>query len=52
MINQYSHIILFINSSLISKAFNIDYIDSIHVVMALAQFERTLISTNSKYDTI
>jgi cytochrome c peroxidase len=35
---------------LFKKAFNIDYIDSSHVVMALAQFERTLISTNSKFD--
>ena len=40
--NEYPH--------LFKKAFNINYIDSIHVVMALAQFERTLISTNSKYD--
>ena len=35
---------------LFKNAFNIDYIDSNHVVMALAQFERTLISTNSKFD--
>ncbi|MDG2449383.1 MAG: cytochrome c peroxidase [Saprospiraceae bacterium] len=35
---------------LFKKAFNIDYIDSNHVVMALAQFERTLISVNSKFD--
>ena len=32
------------------NAFNIDYIDSNHVVMAIAQFERSLISTNSKFD--
>ena len=35
---------------LFKNAFNIDYIDSNHVVMALAQFERTLISANSKFD--
>ena len=35
---------------LFKQAFNIDYIDSIHVVMAIAQFERTLISVNSKFD--
>lgn len=35
---------------LFKQAFNIDYIDSNHVVMALAQFERTLISANSKFD--
>ena len=32
------------------QAFNINYIDSSHVVKAIAQFERTLISTNSKLD--
>ena len=31
-------------------AFNTVYFDSIHVVKAIAQFERTLISGNSKYD--
>ena len=35
---------------LFKQAFNIDYIDSNHVVRALAQFERTLISANSKFD--
>ena len=35
---------------LFKQAFNIDYIDSTHVVMAIAQFERTLISDNSKFD--
>ena len=35
---------------LFKNAFNIDYIDSIHVVMAIAQFERSLISSNSKFD--
>ena len=35
---------------LFKKTFNIDDIDSTHVVMAIAQFERTLISANSKYD--
>ncbi|MDC0908965.1 cytochrome c peroxidase [Flavobacteriales bacterium] len=32
------------------EAFNIDYIDSNHIVMAIAQFERTLISSDSKFD--
>ena len=36
--------------SLFKNAFNIDYIDSNHIVMAIAQFERTLISANSKFD--
>jgi len=35
---------------LFRKVFNINKIDSIHVVMAIAQFERTLISANSRYD--
>ena len=35
---------------LFKEAFNINYIDSNHVVMAIAQFERTLISVNSKFD--
>ena len=35
---------------LFKQAFNINYIDSIHIVKAIAQFERTLISTNSKLD--
>ena len=42
--NDSSYLLLFKN------AFNIDYIDSIHVVKAIAQFERTLISVNSRYD--
>ena len=36
--------------TLFKNAFNIDYIDSNHVVMAIAQFERTLISVDSKFD--
>jgi len=36
--------------TLFKNVFNIDYIDSNHVVMAIAQFERTLISVNSKFD--
>ena len=36
--------------NMFKNAFNIDYIDSNHVVKAIAQFERTLISVNSKYD--
>ena len=35
---------------LFKDAFNIEYIDSTHVVMAISQFERTLISVNSKFD--
>lgn len=35
---------------LFRRAFNIQKIDSTHVVMAIAQFERTLISANSRYD--
>jgi len=35
---------------LFKDVFNIEYIDSTHVVMAIAQFERTLISVNSKFD--
>ena len=35
---------------LFKEAFNINYIDSTHVVMAIAQFERTLVSVNSKFD--
>ena len=32
------------------QAYNIDYIDSVHVTKAIAQFIRTLISGNSKFD--
>ncbi len=39
-----------IYKTLFEKAFNIKTIDSIHVTRAIAQFERTLISGNSKYD--
>ena len=35
---------------LFKQAFNINYIDSNHIVKAISQFERTLISTNSKLD--
>jgi len=35
---------------LFKKAFNVDCIDSIHIAKAIAQFERTLISSNSRYD--
>ena len=35
---------------LFKAAFNIDEIDSNYVVKAIAQFERTLISGNSKWD--
>jgi cytochrome c peroxidase len=36
--------------TLFKKAFNTDYIDSMHVAKALAQFMRTMISANSKFD--
>ena len=39
-----------IYKNLFKKAFNIDYIDSTHIVKAIAQFERTIISVDSKYD--
>ena len=35
---------------LFCKAFNETYIDSNHIVMALSQFQRTLISSNSRFD--
>ena len=44
-LNQHSEYL-----QLFKQAFNIDYIDSLHVVKAIAQFERSLISTNSKFD--
>lgn len=34
------------------KAFGVCSIDSLHVVMAIAQFERTMISGNSKFDKV
>jgi cytochrome c peroxidase len=36
--------------SLFKQAFGIDYIDSTHITKALAQFLRTLISGNSRFD--
>ena len=44
LINEEEYKILF------KQAFNTDIIDSTYVVKALAQFERTLISGNSKFD--
>lgn len=35
---------------LFKQAYNVDYIDSLTVAKAIAQFERTLISANSKFD--
>lgn len=35
---------------LFKQAYDIDYIDSLHVAKAIAQFERTLISGNSRFD--
>ncbi|MFC2176446.1 cytochrome-c peroxidase [Bacteroidota bacterium] len=37
-------------SLLFKQAYGIDVIDSLHVAKAIAQFERTLISGNSKFD--
>lgn len=34
------------------KIFHIQHIDSTHIAKAIAQFERTLISANSKYDKV
>jgi cytochrome c peroxidase len=36
--------------TLFKEAFNIDHIDSVHVSKAIAQFLRTLVSGNSKFD--
>jgi cytochrome c peroxidase len=36
--------------NLFKQVFNIDYIDSVHVSKAIAQFLRTMVSGNSKYD--
>ncbi|MGB1317909.1 MAG: cytochrome-c peroxidase, partial [Flavobacteriales bacterium] len=35
---------------LFKNAYDVDYIDSLHVAKAIAQFERTLISGNSRFD--
>lgn len=35
---------------LFKQAYNVEYIDSLTVVKAIAQFERTLITANSKFD--
>ena len=35
---------------LFKLAFNIDFIDSVHVVKAISQYERSLVSFNSKFD--
>ena len=35
---------------LFKLAFNIDYIDSVHVVKPISQYERSLVSFNSKFD--
>ena len=55
MHNTWENVELVLNSHneypyLFKEAFNINYIDSTHVVMAIAQFERTLISSNSRFD--
>ena len=55
MHNSWSNVEIALNldteyAGLFKEAFNIDYIDSIHVVKAIAQYERTLISANSKLD--
>ena len=55
MHNSWSNVEIALNldadyPGLFKEAFNIDYIDSNHVVKAIAQYERTLISANSKLD--
>ena len=55
MDNTWENVELTLNShdeypQLFKNVFNINYIDSTHVVKAIAQFERSLISTESKYD--
>ena len=55
MHNNWSNVETVLNSDidypdLFKAAFNIDYIDSNHVVKAISQYERTLISANSKLD--
>ena len=55
MHNSWKNVELALNSHneyplLFKEAFNINYIDSTHVVMAISQFERTLISSNSRFD--
>jgi len=55
MHNNWGNVETLLNShieypNLFKEAFNINYIDSIHIVKAIAQFERTLISANSKLD--
>ena len=55
MNNTWSNVELKLNShdqypELFKQAFNTDYIDSTHVSMAIAQYERTLVSSNSKFD--
>jgi len=55
MHNNWSNVEEALNShidypDLFKEAFNINYIDSNHVAKAIAQYERTLISANSKLD--
>ena len=55
MHNSWSNVEIVLNSDvdylgLFKGAFNINYIDSNHVVKAISQYERTLISANSKLD--
>ena len=55
MHNSWSNVEIVLNldsdyPGLFKEAFNIDYIDSSHIVKAIAQYERTLISANSKLD--
>ena len=55
MNNTWQNVENIINSNqeyldLFKNAFNITYIDSNYIVKALAQFERSLVSSNSKFD--
>jgi cytochrome c peroxidase len=55
MHNSWSNVEIVLNldseyPGLFKEAFNINYIDSNHIVKAIAQYERTLISANSKLD--
>ena len=55
MHNSWSNVEIVLNldsdyPGLFKEAFNINYIDSSHIVKAIAQYERTLISANSKLD--
>lgn len=57
MNNNWDNVVNYLNAdplyqSKFREAFNVAVIDSIHVSMAIAQFVRTMISGNSKFDVI